>query len=295
MLNNHRPISSYHRNVNTDNQNKNNLNNNLINEENNKNSYKNNKDSNLDKNSNSNANANSLNGEKNTIQNNSPPKNIHLNHKEIMERLNSFIKKKKIKKDEFIESEEIFLSKEDFKDIFRKLRFDISKDEINFLFHFNNNYSANDFIRMKNFLDLHNFEFDDLKTEVINESEKKNMKKINEEFKNLHVEILDIIKNEMIEEANKEKIEIYNGKNFKSKQYINRKPITNNSNRINTSSRPQTAIQSEKKSFEINCKSSKRNINISKNDFFKIENSDSNKALKILERKIKYFIYIQQY
>lgn len=166
---------------------------------------------------------------------NSPPKKLDINHIEILERLNNFIKKNKIKKEDFIESDELFVSKEDFKALFKKIRFDLSIEEINFLFFYNNQYSSNEFIRMKNFLQLYELEFTDYKNEKLL-TEKNCILKINQDFKNLHTEILDIIKNDMKENDNgKNQLKMYN-----NKQAINQKLINDCYN--NFSNRPLSAI-----------------------------------------------------
>lgn len=202
MLNNNRPISSYHRSEN----NKATINpeENLVKSE--KYSNKNIKETenNLEIQQSVRPTNNNISSLTNKISDLSPEKsgkkkeNVDIDYKIILERFNEFLKKNKIKKEDFIESEDLFLNKEDFKDCFKKLRFDLSKEEANFLFHYNNQYSTNDFIRMKNFLELFPLEFMEFKTESV-EAVREDMKKINEDFKNLHVEIFDIIKNDIEE------------------------------------------------------------------------------------------------
>jgi hypothetical protein len=209
MMNNNRPISSYHRSEN----NKATLNpeDNIVKSEKEKfssNKNINNNNNNTEKierqQSGKPIKDNNISSITNKISDLSPEtsskkkENIEIDYKKILERFNEFIKKHKIKKEDFIESEDLFLNKEDFKDCFKKLRFELNKDEENFLFHYNNQYSTNDFIRMKNFLELFPLEFVEFKTENISPI-REDMKKINQDFKNLHVEIFDIIRNDIIE------------------------------------------------------------------------------------------------
>ncbi len=301
MLNNHRPISSYQRNLNTDNQNKNNLNNNLNNENEINSNYINNNNRNSCRtysgksNLNNNNYKNSVSIDKNYNLNNnntSSPKNNNLNHNEILERFNSFIKKFKVKKEDFIESEEIFLSFDDFNELFRKLKFDIRKDEVHHLFHFNNQYAQNDFIRIKNFLDLYKFDFQNLKTESL-DSEKVDMQKINEEFKNFHGEILDIIRNDMIVSVDKEIDCFFPNKNFKNKRLhnknINYNFNINNLLKTNYSNRPVTAMHSEKRNnivdgnFDnLNRKNENKSIhNINKSKNIINSNDKSERGVKV--------------
>ena len=239
ILNNHRPISSYLRNINTDTNKKDLIEDSKYLNSNEKNKQENNNYANFSNNNQNNYNS---------------PQNQNLDHKEIMERFNNFIIKNKLTKEDFIESEDIFVSKEDFKDLFKRIRFEITKDELNFLFSYNNSYSSNDFIRMKSFLEFYQLDWVYFQTEKI--QNEFNMKKIDEEFKNLHGEILDIIRKDMIQSERND----INKSKFKKNPKIKKNKCKEKSKLTNL----QNLFNDKNKNFNVNKNNGNFNKNINK-------------------------------
>ncbi len=67
-------------------------------------------------------------------------------------RFNKFILKNKIAKEDFLENDKLYLNLGDFKELFKKIRFEISSAELYHLFNFNNDLSKEGYILGKQFL-----------------------------------------------------------------------------------------------------------------------------------------------
>ncbi len=119
------------------------------------------------------------------------------NPNETISRLSQFIVRNNITVVQFCENPDLFLDFDAFKDIFKNIRFDISNNEANFLFSLENKFLKEGFILMKNFLKTHenSLNWCKQKTNEIVTNEYK-IKKLNDEFKTLHRDILTIITKE---------------------------------------------------------------------------------------------------
>ena len=74
------------------------------------------------------------------------------NVENLFVRFNKFLGRNKILKNEFLENENIYMTTEDFKDLFKKIRFEISTSELNYLFKFKNETAKEGYILGKHFL-----------------------------------------------------------------------------------------------------------------------------------------------
>jgi hypothetical protein len=120
-----------------------------------------------------------------------------VNPNECINRLNQFITRNNINITQFCENSDIFLDFEAFKDLFKNIRFDISNSEATFLFSLENKFLKDGFILMKIFFKTHENSLNWYKSrtlEIINNEYK--IKKLNDEFKSLHQDILGIISKE---------------------------------------------------------------------------------------------------
>jgi hypothetical protein len=154
--------------------------------------------------------------------------------KELLTRFNKFLQKSEIKETDFCDNLQLFIDINDFKDLFRKIRFDISPLELKMLFYNRNPNSSEGVIQIKMFLDNYSFQWKTVYLENINTNY--DIKKLNSDFKNLHNEIMEIVKNDIFDSQNKFYSKTRNTSAKKRKIH----PITNN-NSNNTSN-----IKSEK-------------------------------------------------
>lgn len=67
-------------------------------------------------------------------------------------RINKFIVRNKITRREFMENHKIYLTFGDFKELFKKIRFEISSAELNHFFNFNNDMAIEGYILGRQFL-----------------------------------------------------------------------------------------------------------------------------------------------
>lgn len=115
----------------------------------------------------------------------------------IIDRFGRFIHKNKISQNVFMDNPQIFCNLEDFSDLFKKIKFEISQGEISLLFN-NNNPSINEgFILGQKFLDNYSNVIWQQTQPVSNNSPRNtynfDIKKINEEFASLKNDVFDIV------------------------------------------------------------------------------------------------------
>jgi hypothetical protein len=117
----------------------------------------------------------------------------------LLERFNSFIKKFNVNQTEFMDNPEIYLSLDDFKDCFKKIKFEITTAEAELLFCYGNESNRDGYILCKTFLE--NFASkidwpDKFKTIYKTIEDKQINQKLNEEFKQMTKEIMNIVTKE---------------------------------------------------------------------------------------------------
>lgn len=118
----------------------------------------------------------------------------------VTEKFNKFISKNKIARNEFCDNSNIYLDQAEFKELFKKVRFEISTNELNFLFTHNNPNLEEGYILMNNFLTHNEFNWKELQIGRVDTNY--DIKKINQDFKQLNDEVLDIVKNDLIQTYN---------------------------------------------------------------------------------------------
>jgi hypothetical protein len=111
----------------------------------------------------------------------------------FIQKFQGFVNKNKIKITDFIENPDIFLDFDEFKELFRNIKYEIRDSEIEILFNYNNKIS--DYLLGKTFLNNISIKWyeEPLPTAELTNF---NIVDINQEFKNLKDEVLDIIEKE---------------------------------------------------------------------------------------------------
>lgn len=132
--------------------------------------------------------------------------NLEVNLENLLKRFNTHITKHKITKEEFMDNPKIYYYKDEFKELFKKIKFDISLTEIDILF--SNNNITEEYILGQTFIKFlqdkvtwpssnkKNESEDDSKLYGDFEVYKPNDMDINEEFKQMTNEIMDIVTKE---------------------------------------------------------------------------------------------------
>jgi hypothetical protein len=121
-------------------------------------------------------------------------------------KLNDFVIKNKLTRDKICDNINLFLNFEDFKEMFKKVRFDCKPSDLMILFIHQNANKDEGYISIRKFFEMISLSFYEIKTiEVEKPILVLDHKKINDEFKNLHSEILDVINKDMFEENTKPK------------------------------------------------------------------------------------------
>lgn len=119
----------------------------------------------------------------------------------IKSRLNTFIKSHSISKSQFCDNTSLLLCFDDFFDLFKKIRFDLSRNEAKILFNHLNPNKDEGYIMVKHFYSNHGFEFKEVTFE--NTTEGYDLDRLNQQFKTLHSEILDVIKKDLVDHSSK--------------------------------------------------------------------------------------------
>jgi hypothetical protein len=123
------------------------------------------------------------------------------------------VEKNDISFNEFCDTPDIFMSFNDFKELFKKVRFEISSSEAKALFSFENRLSKEGYILMKNFYNT----FKEVKWKSValdSVNTDYDVRQLNNEFKNLHREVLEIVNKD------KNKKNAFSSKGFKSARTI---------------------------------------------------------------------------
>ena len=259
--------------------------------------------------------------------------NPHLTAEQILQDLNNFLISHKIKKSDFLDNCGVFLTFEDFVDVFKQIHYTVNKKYLKILFNYNNDEGAkDDYIHMKKFVELLTFykidgivsdsEFSKVDSNTVsNQSNSKfsqqnilsktlsemaeaksnksiyEIKYINEQYSQFNKDIIEILKN------SKKRDSINNNNNYlNSKRSIRGKNITNS--RITIESRSKKSDE-EKQMKEIpSTNFLKNNIILGKNKNIdninqepEINNIEDNPEVnieeKILEQNRKRLDYSQ--
>jgi hypothetical protein len=135
--------------------------------------------------------------------------NSQLNLENLFKRFNKHLQKYKISCPEFIDNPKIYFSRDEFNDLFKKIKFEISRDELNYLFEGNEDGYLKGLNFLKNFSNKifwadgkdkkKNVNFSPEHTErarkVLDEKIELNCN-VNEEFKLMKNEIMEIVNQE---------------------------------------------------------------------------------------------------
>ena len=259
--------------------------------------------------------------------------NPDLTAEQILQDLNNFLISLKIKKSDFLDNCGVFLTFEDFVDVFKQIHYTVNKKYLKILFNYNNDEGAkDDYIHMKKFVELLTFykidgivsdsEFSKVDSNTVsNQSNSKfsqqnilsktlsemaeaksnksiyEIKYINEQYSQFNKDIIEILKN------SKKRDSINNNNNYlNSKRSIRGKNITNS--RITIESRSKKSDE-EKQMKEIpSTNFLKNNIILGKNKNIdninqepEINNIEDNPEVnieeKILEQNRKRLDYSQ--
>jgi len=164
---------------------------------------------------------------------------------DLIERLSNHIKNKKICKLEFCENPTIYLDINDFADLFKKIKFEISKPEVYCLFQQNNPNYSEGYILIQTFLDSYDISWFEIYTENKEEvKEPENLYKINNEFKALQDEVMMIVKKEEVRAASSKKFTTNTVNNFRN---LNSFRLFSTKSKLSTIQRPNTTAINNKK------------------------------------------------
>jgi hypothetical protein len=133
-----------------------------------------------------------------------------LNFDELFLKLNSFIIKNKIGKSDFMDNPKLFMNFEDFKDLFKKKRFELSQNELSFLFTYKNSSHEDGYILGETFfINFNKLQWSDSQNTFESEENKRinrgnsnananaeDAYKINQEFRIFQDDILKIVEKE---------------------------------------------------------------------------------------------------
>jgi hypothetical protein len=120
----------------------------------------------------------------------------NINVSEIVLKFNKFVEKNNISFNEFCDNPDIFIDMTTFKELFKKIRYDMSTSEFNALFWFENRLAKEGYILMKNFHKTFSSSIKWKKVNLDNPNAEYDVRRLNKEFKDLHKEVLDIVSKE---------------------------------------------------------------------------------------------------
>ena len=126
---------------------------------------------------------------------------MDINIENVIIRLNDHILKNKLKKTDILDDSRIYLDIDDFKELFKRIRFDITSSELNSVFKYKNNSYEEGYIFGKIFTEnciLENLPYDETfetkKTnKKINTENKLDFKEINHDLKEIMEEVNKIV------------------------------------------------------------------------------------------------------
>ena len=118
-----------------------------------------------------------------------------VNFNELVQKLSDFFKLKKISKSDFCENPQIYLDINDFYELFKKIKFELSKAETHFLFQYKNANLDEGYILIQIFVEnFSNCWFDNTNENKEDVKEITSLLKINNEFKSLQDEVMKVMK-----------------------------------------------------------------------------------------------------
>jgi hypothetical protein len=230
-------------------------------------------------------------------------------YEEIIKDLSNFIDKNKIKKSDFIDNENIFLSFEDFKSLLQSIHYIIPKQYVKILFDYNNEGAKDNYISISKFVNKFYEESEsDKSNKSLNDksnntslNERPNSSKqikinnnniksiyeiafINNEFVKFNKDINDIIRKDGIRNFNNNISKINNKKSSFRKRPISGIPRSQNSSKINIDSKPITIS----KRSSLKSLNSKMNINEEEKYIEDYIKKEFNLEEKERQKKIKY-------
>ena len=207
------------------------------------------------------------------IKQNIPEENFDLD--KFLERINAHLKKNQITKNEFTENSNVFLTKQDFKEMFKNINFDLKNFELEYLFSKKNPNKDDGYIYINTFLENYNLDFYPTNSQIINQSNSNYNKnnstssapsRNNEEMKKAEEQInydFELFKNDILNIVKKE------NETSKKNKKKNLQPIKKS--KINKKKNPL-----EKKSSKTHLKPINNNINNEENN--KNEDLNENKS-----------------
>ena len=93
-----------------------------------------------------------------------------IDEKNLIEKINDFFNKKQITQKEFSDNQNVFLPLDEFFELFKNIKLDLSNEEINYLFNNKNPNKDDGYIYFNTFLENYNFEFYPGESTLINKS-----------------------------------------------------------------------------------------------------------------------------
>lgn len=187
--------------------------------------------------------------------------------KDLVDRFENFIIRNKLCINDFCDNVDIYISYSQFSELFKKIRFEISKIELATVFLYNNPSQEEGHILVKNFLE--NFKFSWKEEHIETTNTEYNIKKINKEFKELQSEIYDIVKQDMFNSI------FSKPKRISSTAKI-KKPVMLTSNQIITNNQAYMANASKINSSQVPYNNSKQysyaNSSVKLDDITHLEN-----------------------
>lgn len=147
------------------------------------------------------------------------PEEKNFDLEKFKEKLNNHLQKNRIMQTDFTENTQIFVTKDELKDLFKAIRFDLYSNEIDFLFENENPSKEDGFLYIDSFLSRYNFEFftKTEKSSISNENSKNNFsineispqrtkggyRHVDEQFASFKNDILNIIEGSDPKKSNK--------------------------------------------------------------------------------------------
>ena len=232
------------------------------------------------------------------IKQNIPEEEFDL--EKFLERINAHLKKNQITKNEFTENSNVFLTKQDFKDMFKNINFDIKNFEIEYLFSKKNPNKDDGYIYINTFLENYNLDFYPTNSQIINQSNsnynknnstssapthneenKKAEEQINYDFKLFKDDILNIVEKAKEKEASK--------KNKKNNLQPIKKSLKSNKNQKNLNNKKEkrnskTYLKPINNNNENKKEENNKNDNLNENES-SISNSEENSDSSEMEKK----------
>lgn len=146
------------------------------------------------------------------------PNETQFDLNKFKERFNTFLKKNRISQNDFSENTKIFVTKDELKDLFKNIHFDIYNNEIDYLFNSDNSNKDDGFLYVETFLERYQFEFYPIHSQIENSKNESsvnditnkdnkynpNSNNVNEDFAAFKNDILNIIEGTETKKGNKQ-------------------------------------------------------------------------------------------